>query len=71
MRDLLKDPALWRSSAFVGGEWVDATSHGRYVLRNPANDEVLAELPRFKEAETAHAIGIAHQAFLGDRKSVV
>jgi succinate-semialdehyde dehydrogenase/glutarate-semialdehyde dehydrogenase len=69
MQHLLKDPELWRRGAFVGGEWIDATPHGTYALRNPATDETLVELPRFKEAETANAIDVAHKAFLTWRQT--
>jgi succinate-semialdehyde dehydrogenase/glutarate-semialdehyde dehydrogenase len=69
MQPLLKDPELWRRGAFVGGEWIDATPHGTYALRNPATDETLVELPRFKEAETANAIDVAHKAFLTWRQT--
>jgi succinate-semialdehyde dehydrogenase/glutarate-semialdehyde dehydrogenase len=69
MRHLLKDPELWCTGAFIGGEWINATSHGTYALRNPANNDVLLELPRFKEAETANAIEVAHQAFLRWRQT--
>ena len=69
MQHLLNDPELYRNAAFVGGQWVTATQHGTYTLRNPATDGALAELPRFKEAETANAIEVAHQAFLSWRKT--
>lgn len=69
MRHLLKDPELFRSAAFVGGEWISSTPHGRYTLRNPADDVPLVDLPRFKEEETAHAIEVAHQAFLSWRQT--
>lgn len=69
LRDLLKDPELLREAAFVGGNWVEATPHGTYGVRNPANDQQLADLPRFREEETAGAIEIAHQAFLAWRKT--
>ena len=69
MRDLLEDPELFRSAAHVGGEWIGATPHGTYTLRNPADGAVLAELPRFREAETANAIEVAHTAFLSWRKT--
>lgn len=68
MRHLLKDPTLFRSGAFVGGEWIAATPHGAYTLHNPADGTVLADLPRFHEAETAHAIEVAHEAFLSWRR---
>ncbi|MGK5078753.1 NAD-dependent succinate-semialdehyde dehydrogenase [Janthinobacterium sp. HLX7-2] len=69
MRKLLKDPTLWREGAYVGGQWIHATPHGTYALHNPANGELLVELPRFKEAETASAVEAAHQAFLSWRKT--
>ncbi len=67
-RDLLKDAGLFRAAAQVGGEWIASTPHGHYTLRNPADDSVLVELPRFKEAETDVAIEVAHAAFLSWRK---
>jgi len=69
MKNLLKDPELFRAAAFVGGEWIDATPHGKYILRNPATDEPLVELPRFRQDETAQAIEVAHRAFLDWRKT--
>ena len=69
MRDLLKDPNLWRTGAYVGGAWIAATAHGHYTLRNPASDEPLVDLPRCKEAETANAIEVAHRAFLSWRQT--
>ena len=69
MRYLLEDPELFRTAAHVGGEWIGSTPHGTYTLRNPADSVVLAELPRFREAETANAIEVAHAAFLSWRKT--
>lgn len=69
MHQLLEDPTLFRAAAHVGGEWIGATPHGTYTLRNPADNAVLAELPRFKEAETGHAIEVAHKAFLSWRRT--
>lgn len=69
MQHLLKDSGLWRNAAYVGGRWVDATPHGQYSLKNPATGETLVDLPRFKEAETAHAVEVAHQAFLSWRQT--
>lgn len=63
MKTLLKDGGLWRSHALVGGEWLATTPHGNYTVLNPATGEPLAEFPRFGEAETAHAIEAAHEAF--------
>jgi len=70
MRHLLKDPELFRSAGFVGGQWIASTPHGTYTLRNPADDVPLVELPRFKEEETARAIDVAHRAFSEEAKRV-
>src|SRR5437870_307724 len=69
MKNLLKDPGLFRTAAFVGGEWIAATPHGSYTLRNPADDAALVDLPGFREAETANAIEVAHEAFLSWRQT--
>ncbi|MCK9511371.1 MAG: NAD-dependent succinate-semialdehyde dehydrogenase [Pigmentiphaga sp.] len=69
MQSLLKDPELFRTAAYVNGAWIPSTPHGCYALRNPADDTVLAELPRFREAETAQVIEAAHRAFLHWRQT--
>ncbi|SFV09279.1 NAD-dependent succinate-semialdehyde dehydrogenase [Pseudoduganella namucuonensis] len=69
MKHLLKDPGLWREAAHVGGAWLAETPHGRYLLRNPATGEALAELPRCQRDEARRAIEAAHQAHLAWRKT--
>jgi succinate-semialdehyde dehydrogenase/glutarate-semialdehyde dehydrogenase len=63
MRHLLKDPTLWREAAYIGGEWLTETPHGRYVLHNPADGSRLVELPRCRVDETRRAINAAQAAF--------
>ncbi|KAA8561934.1 Glutarate-semialdehyde dehydrogenase DavD [Pseudomonas extremaustralis] len=63
MKHLLKDPTLWRTGAYIAGEWLTETPHGRYTLRNPVDQTVLAELPRCRETEVRHAIDTAQEAF--------
>ena len=63
MKHLLKDPALWREAAYIGGEWLAETPHGRYALHNPADGKRLVELPRCREDETRRAIDAAQAAF--------
>ncbi|CAI8932643.1 NAD-dependent succinate-semialdehyde dehydrogenase [Pseudomonas brassicacearum] len=63
MKHLLKDPTLWRTGAYIAGEWLNETPHGRYTLRNPVDQAVLIELPRCRETEVRHAIDAAHAAF--------
>jgi len=62
-KHLLKDPGLWRPAALINGEWVDQTPHGTYELRNPANGDLLARLPRCQEADTTRSIEAADVAF--------
>lgn len=38
----LKDPSLVREQALLAGEWMDTPT--RIAIRNPSNDEVLAEV---------------------------
>jgi succinate-semialdehyde dehydrogenase/glutarate-semialdehyde dehydrogenase len=63
MKQLLKDPSLWREAAYIGGECLAETPHGRYALHNPADGKRLAELPRCREGETRRAIEAAQVAF--------
>lgn len=62
-KNLLKDQGLWREGALINGQWVTETAHGTYDLRNPANGELLAKLPRCKEEEVVRAIEGADAAF--------
>ena len=63
MKHLLKDAGLWRDAAFIDGEWIAQTAHGRYALHSPADGALLAELPRCQVDETRRAIEAAHAAF--------
>ncbi|MGN6261126.1 MAG: NAD-dependent succinate-semialdehyde dehydrogenase [Ralstonia sp.] len=69
MKHLLKDPTLWREAAFIAGEWVESTPHGRYALHNPADQSLLVELPRCREEEVRRAIDAAHSAFTTWRRT--
>jgi succinate-semialdehyde dehydrogenase/glutarate-semialdehyde dehydrogenase len=62
MKDLLKDPTLLRTQAYINGEWVDADSGETFPVRNPANQEVLAEVASVGGAETRRAIEAAEVA---------
>lgn len=37
MESLLRDAALWRESAFIAGEWIDACLEVRYLCRDGFN----------------------------------
>src|SRR5262245_12141205 len=63
----LKDSSLFRSQAYVGGEWVDADSGKTIDVNNPATDEVIGTVPNLAGAETKRAIEAAHKAWDGWR----
>ena len=58
----LQDSGLFRTSPFINGEWVSAGEQGSRTLRNPANGEVLAEIPAVSVEQTRAAIEAAHAA---------
>jgi succinate-semialdehyde dehydrogenase/glutarate-semialdehyde dehydrogenase len=69
MHTLLKDPDLYRAAALIGGDWVSATPHGAYDLRNPATGDLLARLPRCREGEVQRAVEVADAAFRAWRQT--
>jgi len=64
----LNDSNLLRQQCYIDGCWVDADQGGTYLVRNPANNEVLAELPNAGAVETKRAIEAAHAALPAWRK---
>ncbi len=62
LRDLLKDPSLLASKAYVAGEWVGADDGTTFPVVNPARGDVIAEVPNLGRAETARAIAAANAA---------
>ncbi len=58
----LKNAALFRQQAYIGGAWVDADSGMTFDVTNPANGEVLGTVPQMGRAETARAIKAAEAA---------
>ncbi len=59
----LKDRALLRSQAFIGGEWVGADSGAVTSIDNPATGESIAMTPNMGVAEARRAIEAANAAF--------
>jgi succinate-semialdehyde dehydrogenase/glutarate-semialdehyde dehydrogenase len=58
----LSDSSLLKSDAFIDGAWVAADSGARFAVRNPATNEVIAEVADVAEAETRRAIEAAYRA---------
>ena len=58
----LKDPDLLRQANLIGGQWVQADSGRTLSVRNPANGELVGEVPACGAAETRRAIEAAFTA---------
>jgi hypothetical protein len=48
----LNDPSLLRSAMLIGGQWVGADDGQTIDVRNPANDALIARVPKGGAAET-------------------
>ncbi|HXF78059.1 MAG TPA: NAD-dependent succinate-semialdehyde dehydrogenase [Usitatibacter sp.] len=58
----LKDPKLFRESAYIDGAWVEADSRARFEVDNPADGTVVGRVPNMGVAETKRAIAAAEAA---------
>ena len=56
---------LQKDSAFIGGEWVSAGAGRRYAVHNPADGDVIAEVPDMDRSDAAKAIAAAGQSLPG------
>ena len=63
LRERLKDPALFREQAFVGGSWVDAAAGATLQVTDPATGAEIGNVPALGAAETRQAIKIAEEAW--------
>jgi succinate-semialdehyde dehydrogenase/glutarate-semialdehyde dehydrogenase len=61
IRGLLTDAALFKESAYIGGEWVSGGA--TLAVRNPANGEVVGTIPDLGAEPTWRAIAAAQAAF--------
>lgn len=58
----LKDNTLFRNQAYINGKWCEANNLKRFSVSNPANGEILTDVPNMGTEETHHAINAAHAA---------
>ncbi|MBI1206516.1 MAG: succinate-semialdehyde dehydrogenase [Azospirillum sp.] len=63
----LSDVGLLRRQAYIDGAWVDADEGGTFPVTNPANGELIVEVPNLGAAETRRAIAAADAAWGGWR----
>ena len=59
----LKNPDLFRQSAFIGGEWVPAENGASIEVDDPATGAVIGTVPDCSAADTERAIAAADAAF--------
>jgi succinate-semialdehyde dehydrogenase/glutarate-semialdehyde dehydrogenase len=59
----LKEPGLFRESAFIGGDWVQAASGATIAVDDPATGAVIGTVPDCDAADTQQAIAAAEAAF--------
>ncbi|MEO1536268.1 MAG: NAD-dependent succinate-semialdehyde dehydrogenase [Pseudomonadota bacterium] len=62
LADLLNDPSLIATRAYVAGQWVDADDGATFEVTNPARGDVIASVADLSRAETARAIEAAETA---------
>ncbi len=58
----LNDPTLFKTKAYIDGQWLDGDSGETFAVTNPATGEKLAEVASVGAAETRRAIAAAEQA---------
>lgn len=64
----LSDKTLLRNQNYINGAWVDADNGDTVAVNNPANGELLIEIPNMGASETKRAIDGADHAFQSWRK---
>lgn len=58
----LKDQRLFRQQCYIDGAWCDADSGSTIEVSNPANGDVLGNIPNMQAEETRRAIDAANAA---------
>lgn len=59
----LRDPRLFKASAYVDGHWIAADNGATFAVDNPATGETLAQVAALEAPETARAIAAAEAAW--------
>jgi succinate-semialdehyde dehydrogenase/glutarate-semialdehyde dehydrogenase len=64
----LTNPTLFRTEAFVNGEWIGADNGARLPVTNPATGALITDVAKTGAAETRRAIAAAETAMLSWRQ---
>ena len=60
LSSMLLDPSLLKDKAFIAGEWVSSKNNETFEVRNPANLEIISNVPDLGLEETRQAIEAAY-----------
>ena len=64
----ISDQALFKTQAYINGQWIDADSGATLAVTNPANGDVIAQVAKCSTAETRRGIEAAEAALPGWRQ---
>ena len=59
---MLNDPTLFRSAAYIGGDWIEADKTDAISVSNPATGETIGSVPKLGASECRAAIAHAEEA---------
>ena len=59
---LLQDPSLFKTSAYINGQWIDSGEAGTFTVTNPSTGIAIAELPSLSRDQTRTAVEAANGA---------
>jgi len=66
--DFLSNKVLWKEQAFVNGKWISAANGDVFDVKNPANGEVIARVPKMTAVDAENASSIAYEVWKGPWK---
>lgn len=54
---------LFRNKGYIGGQWVTSANQQVYTIYNPANGEVIGEVPDMAAEDVSTVVDVAYQSF--------
>jgi succinate-semialdehyde dehydrogenase/glutarate-semialdehyde dehydrogenase len=60
MKIIISDKDLYKTGAFINGDWVNSDDRSTYSVNNPATGEIIAEVANCGFDETTRAINAAN-----------
>lgn len=59
----LRNMSLWKSQAYVNGNWIESKTGNSFEVKNPANGKLLGKVPDMNGDDTVAALESANLAF--------